>query len=249
MNRLGAILAALCLCFTVEAQNNQATLPVKMLVVGEPLAPSEASHKGGDNWWALVKSDTGFALKKTTVTVQEQEYDAINEAGDTTGVKVESDLKESVLILIQGLPNPSPGPVEHIDLGKQGYFYPGYEFLFAFPRKSKHQTEWFIYATGSVVSENDSLVLNNYTLVLRKKGFRIDDTHQILTQYSMHTREANKNSPIIWIGDLDRDGQPDFLLNLAPTYITSEISLYLSSMAKEGELVGLAGKIEFEAGC
>lgn len=49
---------------------------------------------------------------------------------------------------------------------------------------------------------------------------------------------------LLWAGDLDGDGKPDLMLSHGDPGM--DISLYLSSLAKEGELVGLAGQFHFD---
>jgi len=61
----------------------------------------------------------------------------------------------------------------------------------------------------------------------------------------------NQQSYLLWAGDLDGDGKPDLILNHGGYGI--HVALYLSSLAREGELVGLAGSFEYadpsSAGC
>lgn len=67
----------------------------------------------------------------------------------------------------------------------------------------------------------------------------IDDTGQLSPQDYLQ-----------WAGDLDGDDIPDLLLKHGSD---NSVALYLSSLAKEGELVGLAGSFEYSdpssAGC
>lgn len=58
---------------------------------------------------------------------------------------------------------------------------------------------------------------------------------------------------VSWIGDMDRDGKPDLLVNLSFSGFGSRMVLFLSSLATEGELVGEAGSFIYfmidVAGC
>jgi hypothetical protein len=53
---------------------------------------------------------------------------------------------------------------------------------------------------------------------------------------------------VLWVGDLDGDGKPDLLLITSWHYNVSHKVLWLSSLAKPGELVGLAAVLE-TTGC
>ena len=54
---------------------------------------------------------------------------------------------------------------------------------------------------------------------------------------------------ILWIGDLDDDGKPDFAVRTETWYEEVQIELYLSSIAEKGELVKLAGMAYHNAAC
>ncbi|MDR1198876.1 MAG: hypothetical protein LBK94_07705 [Prevotellaceae bacterium] len=54
---------------------------------------------------------------------------------------------------------------------------------------------------------------------------------------------------ILWIGDLDRDGKPDFLLDISDFYETTKVALFLSSTADRRELVKLAAEAMYSYDC
>ncbi len=59
------------------------------------------------------------------------------------------------------------------------------------------------------------------------------------------------SSYIRWVGDLDNDGKADFIIDTGA--VTTNLTLYLSSLAGPGEAVGMAGSFSYvapdEAGC
>lgn len=65
------------------------------------------------------------------------------------------------------------------------------------------------------------------------------------------TGQLHQTDYLLWAGDLDGDGRADLILNHSEEPVHA--ALYLSSLAKEGELVGLAGSLQYtdpsSAGC
>ncbi len=55
--------------------------------------------------------------------------------------------------------------------------------------------------------------------------------------------QLSRHGYLLWAGDLDGDGRPDLILNHGGEGIN--VALYLSTLAKEGELVGVAGNFEY----
>ncbi|MCH8617761.1 hypothetical protein [Undibacterium sp. TS12] len=75
---------------------------------------------------------------------------------------------------------------------------------------------------------------------------QIDGTRQSLGEFVFHmgiTERINPRSFLMWIGDIDGDGKVDLLIN--PTAYFWNTSMYLSSLAKNGQLVGNAGNFYF----
>ena len=84
---------------------------------------------------------------------------------------------------------------------------------------------------------------------------RIGRTRQQLPGFSFNeiagTGLLRPQGYLMWAGDLDGDGKPDLILRHSD--YSSDVSVYLSTLAKPGELVGLAGRFQYSdpssAGC
>jgi len=72
-------------------------------------------------------------------------------------------------------------------------------------------------------------------LQLRAMGKR----QLLLGQLGLCSRTLEDTSYLLWAGDIDRDGKPDYLISFVDA--DGPVHLYLSSEAKPGQLVGLAG--------
>jgi len=54
---------------------------------------------------------------------------------------------------------------------------------------------------------------------------------------------------ILWIGDLDGDGKPDFVFDTSRDYEATSVLLFLSSKAGEGEIVKIAASSSYQFDC
>lgn len=85
---------------------------------------------------------------------------------------------------------------------------------------------------------------------------RINDRRQRLGEFDTEGIEGlqprGRKQYLLWSGDLDGDGQPDFLVDFSGAN-SRDIALFLSSLAPPGQLVGEAGRFRFSdpsmAGC
>ena len=71
-----------------------------------------------------------------------------------------------------------------------------------------------------------------------ENGYRLTLTEGGRTQTLVVHDSLDDTGPrLLWAGDLDRDGEADFLIDLTRHYNVSEPTLFLSKEAGEGELV------------
>ena len=190
-------------------------------------------------WCAFYQdSETGeYYLHETTVYV-EMGYDECNE--DSLAAVV-SDVRG--LFLIKGLESRKE-PVKTLALPDDALQREGlkvgekYSFLFG--------GETYTLRAEGDIGEKYSYYWNNvknYKLYLKDEKTGIE---QMITTVS----DFSSTSPqILWIGDLDGDGKPDFVMRTATWYEGDKIELYLSSIAEKGELIKLAGIAEFNYSC
>lgn len=75
-----------------------------------------------------------------------------------------------------------------------------------------------------------------YLLQLRAQGRR----QLLLGELGTCSQAVGSDaSYLLWAGDLDRDGKPDYLVSFVDA--AGQVQLYLSSLARTGQIVGLAG--------
>jgi hypothetical protein len=103
-----------------------------------------------------------------------------------------------------------------------------------------------LHAYGNAIPVSKTNIeprVDNYKLVLEK--MRVLETDPYLSQIIIENFNfsGDENHPsIIWAGDIDSDGNPDFLFNLSNHYNLSHLVLYLSSKAEGNELVHLVAE-------
>ncbi|MEO8933736.1 MAG: hypothetical protein ABI295_05465, partial [Xanthomarina sp.] len=91
------------------------------------------------------------------------------------------------------------------------------------------------YFTSKQLAELDKDDFRNYqidaySLHLNKKGAK--------SQEILNIPLLSFNTPyLLWIGDLDQDGKPDFLFDTAEENMTTNVELYLSSEAEDGNYI------------
>lgn len=119
---------------------------------------------------------------------------------------------------------------------EEGSLHPGEKKRILF-----EECDWFFTAAGN----QDEYGYSRYALILEgsKNG-------KELRQELYYSDIREMPVEFLWIGDLDGDTKPDFILNLSEKGLTTDTRLYLSSFARAGELVGLVGSFyPNEPGC
>lgn len=181
----------------------------------------EVKARSGETWLCLMATETGDELKTCTVDVKTV-FDPIMD--ENTGREVSIRDGGEAMLLVRNIHGLKPGPVRT-----------------------------FFSGTWSLRPENGSLGLGSeMQLEMGREGvwhtveFRAGSTRK---QVLWRNEYVGDGSPLLhWAGDLDRDGKLDLLIDVTDHDNLSRRALFLSSLAKEGELVGLAGLFD-SVGC
>ncbi len=181
----------------------------------------ELTVRPGEEWFGLFPRGAGWHL--TSLRVRSLLRDTVCGPEFT----VDFGVNREALFLVRGVSSLTPGVVRTLDTTRH-MLLPGQSFGFSYGPSS-----YRLYATGS-----DSLRPRDYRLHLARSG---DGRRQVLV--------ANNVAPGIdgiawpprveWIGDLDRDGRPDFLIDIHMYETPDHWALFLSSDAGPTQIVAM----------
>ncbi len=232
---------------------------ITIFAVGEPYEialvgmwdGSEGKMTPDDDWWGISPEGDGFTLQHAPVSVTAAHAPMSDGKGEMTGKKVSVEGEAKPLILLRGLKKPVRGPLV------TGTIVPGSHWVrdvkkldrYISPGETLHLTadgaQWNekirISALAEVKEESKyhQVTIYNYQLRLYQ-GIEANTISQV---FFTHPQIRDLGRPhLMWTGDLDRDGKLDFLFDISDHYIITHLALYLSSEAKEGELVGMVAE-------
>ncbi|GAB2951417.1 hypothetical protein GCM10027048_15500 [Hymenobacter coalescens] len=198
--------------------------------------PPDAARR---HWLGLFRGAEGYYLAGTAVRTA-RTFDVVqDDEGQQTGWKVSlPDTNRSCLLLLAGLRQLASGPVDSAAVGS-GPLEPGKPVHFRLGGVRYTLTARCDYAAYVPDDQNR----RNYKLYLASS--RRPGVEQLL---AAAPQLDDAMITLLWAGDLDHDGQADLILDTAPHYNASRLSLYLSSLAAGSELVKFVGLHE-TVGC
>ena len=147
--------------------------------------------------------------------------------------EVLTDQPTEPLFLVRGLEELQPGKVETM-VPDEKSIYPGQRERFTSDRGDYYT----LVAVGEAFERRPFEVgIKTYKLMLWQtmRGWKSRRSQTLIES------AAKESFPrVIWAGDLDRDGEIDLFIDTAPHYQIIERELFLSSVAKDEEIVGKA---------
>lgn len=169
--------------------------------------------EGSDGTWlGIFKTAGGSELKSTRVHIEASE--------EPDARKAVVDSRDTPLFLVRGLKNAQPG------------LLPTAQVLNEDPGPGQRVTLTFRGTDSALFLRANPGEEEAVDLV-----FESGTRRQVLYEsYGMNEGRIQ----VIWAGDLDRDGRLDFVVDYAEDDAGSAPTLFLSSKAKSGELVGEA---------
>ncbi len=201
--------------------------------------PADFQHMLKEDWFDFYQdTDTrNFFLKKASVHISRY-YDGCIEDSTTS---VQS--MEGALLLIKGL-TPNNARIKSVSLAKESVFAGG-QLDFSYNQKN-----YVLRATGKVAqSESGNDFSDSWDHVTNYELYLFDPetkTEQLLVQIP---RFKDTQANLLFVGDLDEDGKPDFLIETSTDYEEKRVELFLSSVAEKGKLIKRVGVSEYQFDC
>lgn len=192
---------------------------VQILLPGDEYQQGELPPNSGGTWWVLHGPADATVLEPLTVSVSTTDGCGADDPGAPAGRAVTVRDARDAFLLLRGLPSPAEGPIRtaFLDDGASG-------------EAERTEVPW------------DSL-----QVVVRRSTEppTQDRTGHYRIFMSVGSREMVLRSAewqgegdwrVRWIGDLNRDGWPDLLVDASYKYSVHTTRLYLSRVGGAGEV-------------
>lgn len=217
--RLTILIIFSLLCYHINAGDQTE----QILMVGV-FHGDEVSAVDGEEWDVLYSRDGSFFLEKAQIKIELVKDVIIDNKDEKTGKKVSVDIDGEPVFLLKNISNLSTGEVS-ASIESKIYFFENDSI--------KTETEYDEYLIGmNIIDSKADLFISDGTVNQTLKEFTAYLTGD---SYYMFGDEAMPS--LIWAGDLDGDNKLDLLLDMTDHYNVSEVTLFLSSHASNGELV------------
>lgn len=214
---------------------------IKLLVTGSSFHGDEVKAKSGEIWLGLFKEKEGYYLRPTQLKVR-RIYDEIVDDEDKrakTGKEVIVDGKNQPIYLLKNANTIREGKITTLFQGlswkdvyddKESDIAPD-DMLTTlkknFSQKFEIKGKKYELKTIEAKNKKDERI---GALILESDGVR-----QIL--HTANVDDYFDLGHLYWVGDLDRDGKPDFYFDLFEHYNVMNRVLFLSSQAEKGKLI------------
>jgi hypothetical protein len=214
-----------------EAETPEATATphkIKLLMSGD-FHGEDVEFKNGasKNWLGLFRKKNKYFLLPTSVKIKAvRDYMAYENSGDRSGKKVCSDYKLPDVFLLKNAGMLRASEVKTLFDGKE-------TDSDSINRKYRQQFE-LNGKKYTLYVEDASKDGEEY---LTEKSKMVISSGNLKQTIYEHSGCDDCGWDLCWVGDLDRDGKPDFFINLTNHYNSTVHRLFLSSQAGTGEIV------------
>lgn len=211
--------------------------PARILTTGEYHEDEVRKDDKLRNWYGLFMNKDGYYLDSTPITTKNVE-DPLGDEGNKTGWEVKANHIDTALFLISGVEGLSGRKIGSVKIAKQEIL-PDESTTFSY-----NGITYTIYATGNKGPGGDSYITTSYRLFI-KATINGSRRQQLLVSIKEFDDAMIK---ILFAGDIDGDGFPDFILDTISHYNGARPTLYLSKPAGGEKLLKVMG-MHVSVGC
>ncbi len=189
----------------------------------------------GGKWFGLYNVAGQWELRKSDVQV-----DTVSTPRGCvpTVTRVSVDQPGHPVFLLQGLPNATDGPVEVSFEGSE-FLYPGKPL----PLHLADAGPYLVSADGEPRGRPGNETFSDYRFVVEYSGQR-----QVLHEFESGVGAGPEGPQLVLAGDIDGDSRLDLILDLKRGYVGRLYTLFLSSLAENGQLVTKVAELRVQ-GC
>ncbi|WP_165025995.1 hypothetical protein [Dysgonomonas sp. ZJ279] len=207
--------------------------------------PSDYAHMFAEEWYDFYQDSISgkYYMERAEIETGKFYDDCLDDSTTYVGSKRKS------LFLIKGL-RPANKHIASIQVPeRKSYIWVGEKYLFDFNNHSYMLRGDGITTKSGIASMGDDEdparwdEVINYRLYLSEKG--VEGEQFIIAIPSFNYTFAQ----LLWLGDMDQDGKPDFIFSVSRDYESRHVVLFLSSKAQKGEIVHCAGESTYEFDC
>lgn len=208
--------------------------PLKLQTTGSFHGDEVPAKSSGEQWLGLFSTSKGFELLPTKITVN-YVHDPIMDREQTikTGKEVTTKEKLQPIFLVKGSILLKPGIVKTVFAGKTIFSPNSRPLNFYLDGDSGNTYQISIGKRSNAETKYHALLLTSSK----------NDTSQEISPCC-----SDDSTELLWVGDLDRDGRLDLLIDISDHYNSSIPTLFLSSPAKQNKLVEPVAQFE-ATGC
>lgn len=205
--------------------------------------------KPGGDWWGIFPDGKdGYSLQPTRVSAVPDPDMVVAPQRAPRQIRVPGE--KQGIIVFRGLMAAAAGPLSSVKLENYRNPLPAGKTFELRCEGDTPESRILLVAAGRPEANQPAVDfitrVSDYELWLQR-GSGEGKTLQLLFKESDGI--GGYNSYLYWAGDLDRDGQLDLIYNLGGHHTQTLLTLYLSSAAKPGELVGLVAQWDGSCGC
>lgn len=205
----------LAMCFSAPAYAEET--PIQIVLNATYHGEEVADVKDGQSWIAITESNGAYTAKQVTISVKTVKDDVIDpEIGPFTGKAITSD--PSAVFLIRGMALKEGMPIK----------------TYSSEAKSDESTEsieingglWPVRLqrkNGPTSSDREHGMKDSYALIGKVGAEEVTLFTQAIS--------IDSHPMLLWAGDVNSDGQPDFLIDLN-RFNASVPTLFLSNVTK-----------------